>query len=341
MTGNFNLQRGHSVLDVFEYSCGSIEESLTTLSPERPTGESDSTESKSSFQIAQGVDLGQLNLAEHLRAKDSGTTIWQAASQMNALEALGNTFMPVTHYYADPTQGPMAWLATAGGANAQKIIAARRGSDPETPKDGAVDFMVDLLQPWMDNQALPEDFYKNGYLKLHTLNETQATSLLVHIKNHMVDLKTLPTWVSSADAPPCMVFPCAAPSFQGPGITAPDINSGMGQICLHLVVAQYTALARCAVIQSLKTGQPVALNLTMLGQGAFKNPPEVMKGAYTMMNLVLKEHPHATVNVFWHAFNDQDVKKLQQQVPEITSVLQEDAFKTALKGESASISPRL
>ena len=59
----------------------------------------------------------------------------------------------------------------------------------------------------------------------------------------------------------------------------PQVTKTGEAICKMLVTAQYRAVAQIAAMRSVTTSESVSLHLTLVGQGAFNNPENVMKEA--------------------------------------------------------------
>jgi hypothetical protein len=102
----------------------------------------------------------------------------------------------------------------------------------------------------------------------------------------------------------------AAPSYQHRS-EKPKIDSLDGKLCEELVTAQYEAIAKIAVMRSMVVTKRVPLHLTLVGQGAFNNPEEVMVKA---LNKVIEIVRDFNIDVFFHGYSEQDVMKIRQAV---------------------------
>ncbi len=95
---------------------------------------------------------------------------------------------------------------------------------------------------------------------------------------------------------------CAAPSFQD----ADDsyvLDSMDRAICKLLLIKQYFAVAKIAVIKSLSMKRKVVCHFTLLGMGAFGNPPEIVVDALTGAIAMCERH---NVDVVVHAWGYND-----------------------------------
>jgi hypothetical protein len=85
------------------------------------------------------------------------------------------------------------------------------------------------------------------------------------------------------------------------------------------VSAQYEALAKLAVIRSLKTNKIVNLHLTLVGQGVFNNPLSALATALKKVADILRIHDN--VHVYIHAFRDSDVEKVRKASAGISLII--------------------
>jgi hypothetical protein len=211
--------------------------------------------------------------------------ILQIASQFNYLESPGNYITPVWQYPNDRTQGPIASLEAI-------VSAVHRRACIENG----------TLNDALHNVLLKDSYYQNGYLELLKMSPREREEFLQHLqKGSIKQLEILPTWVmcESSMTPQIQVF-SAAPSFQNLP-SPPHFNSVEGQIANLLVKGQYEAIAKLAVIKSLSNGgEFVPLHLTLVGQGVFKNPKEVMRDAMQAVENAVKGF---NVHVYIHIFS--------------------------------------
>jgi hypothetical protein len=212
--------------------------------------------------------------------------IVQLASQFNYLEAVSSELMSVSDYLSDYTQGPQGSIEAAAAAIHRRAAV-----------------LNDKLPHALKNILLPgyEKYYKNGYLEPTKIPKAEIEKIVNHMEENISQLEILPQWAKCepSGAIQLQVF-SAAPSFQGRG--TPSKGSLEEKICHLLVPIQYEAIAKLAVIRSIKTKNPVPVHLTLVGQGAFQNPPSVMREAFARVAKVIKGHEN--VKIFIHAFSD-------------------------------------
>jgi hypothetical protein len=251
----------------------------------------DSSRKKAQFILVKGVSINHLH-----EAPLSHDSFVQLASQFNFLESMGAYPTPVSEYLNDSTQGPQGSIEAAAAA----LLRTAAVEDDRLPN--------------ALSKVLPHDhdkYYKYGYLMLYELNEAELQLVYNHIKTNLQKLTILPQWVinEASGSRQIQVF-SAAPSYQGS--TTPAAESLGGKLCALLVAAQYEAIAKLAVMRSLLINGPVALHLTLVGQGAFHNPPEVMHEAFKNVAEIVKGYPH--VHVYVHGYNGRDQIIIRNQV---------------------------
>lgn len=210
----------------------------------------------------------------------------QLASQFNYLESPGTHKVPVKNYLGDKTQGPQGSIEAAAAA-LHRLAAEKAGNLPHAL-----------------HRILPKGhhhFYENGYLMQYQMSSSETESFNESLSQNIENLEILPQWAmcEPTGAWQLQVF-AAAPSFQG--ASTPKEGSEGEKLCAILVAAQYEAIAKLAVIMSVKMNKVVPLHLTMVGQGAFRNPPSVIKVALAKVAAVIKGYPR--VQVYIHAFTD-------------------------------------
>jgi hypothetical protein len=256
----------------------------------------DNTATKADFVMVEGLSVNYL----HEAPLGDGSFL-QLASQFNFLESTSSNIASVTSYRGDPTQGPQGSIEAA--AAALHRTAAEKA--------------YKLLNALID--VLPEhhkSYYENGYLELFKIKkDAELQALRDHIATNLDKLLILPQWViNEASGHGQMQVFSAAPSYQGGG-GKPAPNSPAGQICTLLVAAQYEAIAKLAVMRSILTNKPVAVHFTLVGQGVFNNPPEVMQEAFTGVAEIVKGYPK--VHVYVHGFSDHDQDLIRNDVGKI------------------------
>ena len=248
----------------------------------------DPTPTTATFQIVQGVDairLPQSRLAQN--------AVMQVASQFNFLESKTDTYSDIGTYITDHTQGPRASL----GSLAALLLRDRtfRLFDPNAT------FFRGVFG------------YRAGYLKPYILTTSQQRIAYNKIQNNINQLRILPQWGipdTNSGNKILQIFTAAASYQDNP---APQERSYGENICKILIKKQYTAVAQIAAMRSARTGKRVSLHLTLVGQGAFNNPPSVMKAAFESVYTTVKAYH---IDVYFHGFNDKDVLTIERSKPE-------------------------
>lgn len=224
----------------------------------------------------------------------------QLASQYNFRESQTENNATVHSYRWDYTQGPLGSIEAAAAA-LHRTAASEVGKLPHAL-----------------SHVLPGDhdyYYKNGYLMAGKLSEAEQKDLLEVITKNINKLKVLPQWVmcESSRVYQLQIF-SAAPYFQRARKNpAADIYGA--QICNLLVAAQYEAIAKIAAIRAYLTDTSIPLHLTMVGQGVFKNPPEVMTQSFERLAEICKYHPG--VHVYTHVFSGDDKNLFERVTKEL------------------------
>lgn len=238
--------------------------------------------------------------------------IVQIASQFNALESVSPYFSPVKSWFSDKTQGPMASLQSISACK-HRESAVLLGNLPDAIKDivdsCSVKKRYGFLNLFKKNIPITEKYrnlYMGGYLNLYEIKEDNLedlTTFAKHINQNKGNLKINSQWVrcEKTGHKQLQVF-CAGPSFQGSSSISWNDNgnkriSAMKNICIDLVVEQYKAIAQISAIKSVLNGKQEELHLYMVGQGAFRNPPETM---YSAIKAVSKELKGYDVKVYLH-----------------------------------------
>lgn len=252
----------------------------------------DTSIKKAKFVLVKGLNVNYLH-----EAPLGKNSIVQLASQFNYLESPGSFKTTVASYLSDHTQGPMGSIEAAAAA-LHRTAAEDAGKLPHA--------LSRFLPP---NHS---GYYRNGYLELWKIPTTFDTHPVYDvIRTNLSKLLILPQWVinESSGNQQLQVF-AAAPSFQG--TSQPQISSDDGQMCVLLVSTQYEAIAKLAVIRSLLViKRPVALHLSLVGQGAYNNPPGVMAHAFTKVAKAVMGFPN--VHVYVHGYGAGDQNKIRMQ----------------------------
>lgn len=267
----------------------------------------------------QGYGIDALELYKYA----DNESIVQLSSQFNALESVSRYPSSVKFWPYDHTQGPRCAL---------QAIAACKHRESASLQNKLPDAIQELLNKCIvknyNNKNVPitqkyPDLYKNGYLSLDEINDEKAPkpsffSKLFHMKrgtSAMEDLKTLEDhlrknvgqlkflsqWVrcEHTNSIQLQVFSAAPDCY---GINFDDNNQEernglITKICKNLVANQYKAIAQVAAIRAASTGKQQSIHLSMVGQGAFHNPPEVMEDA---IKAVAQEVNGYNIKVFLH-----------------------------------------
>jgi len=263
------------------FSVGLIGDAFRACSPLPDVG-------GASFVVVRGVSallLPASRFAKH--------AILQVASQFNFLESKTPQYTPVDQYLEDLTQGPQASL----GSLAALLIRDKwfNRSDPNAA----------FFHGWAS-------CYQGGYFMPYKISDERQGRLLTFIANKIHELSIFAQWGAPdvGEFSLMQVF-TAAPSYQDAARCPVDGSFGE-KICALLVVEQYRAVARIAAMRSVRIKARVPLHLTLVGQGAFNNPPSVMKAAFEAVYSTVRDYE---VDVFIHGYNDNDVEKITNSVP--------------------------
>ena len=234
--------------------------------------------------------------------------IQQVASQFNFLESKFPGHTPMHDYFDDPTQGPFASLGCPGA------LAARNACYRD--KADAV------IQPFFN---FFKESYKKGYFEPFRIPEKSLAASRDYCEAHVGEVAMLAQRGSSVFGPEVVQVFAAAPSFQGH--TRPSFATATGQICDVLVGRQYAALGQLAAIRSLGLSARVPLHVSLVGQGAFNNPREVM---ITSFRSLLDAVKGFDVDVYFHGYGETDVANILHDLRKIgverTEVMQDIDF---------------
>jgi hypothetical protein len=244
------------------------------------TGQHPPDESLGGPRIISVKGMGVNYLSDHSSRVEGG--FCQLASQFNYLESPGPFTVPVTDYLNDRTQGPQGAIETAAGA-LHRHAAVSNGSLPHA--------LADVLPE--QNQS---DYYRDGYLEIFRLEPAELKTVHEQLKQSLPKFRILAQPVT-AEATHASFFQVlsAAPSWQGQ--SPPRADSVEAQMAALLVVSQYEAIAKLAVMKSLLTRQETPVHLTLVGQGVFNNPPEIMTEALRRVAGIVKGYPDVQVYV--------------------------------------------
>ena len=217
-------------------------------------------------------------------AKATSGGIVQVASQFNALESMSKERAALSIYPFDPTQGPRAVMPCANALFQRDTI-----------------MHYDAFEDVMPDEATRKRFVQGGYV---TWNKDPAEfqAQLGANNENVQKLRILSMWTKPelADTEVLQCYTAAAP-------TSAYGNSGnkkqQDEIAEALVVEQYTAIAKMAVIRARETGQTVPLHLTFVGGGAFENDPKILQKAFKEVENILQNE---NVELYIHAYRLQN-----------------------------------
>ena len=233
-------------------------------------------------KVVFGVDA--LNLASMDIARNG---VLQVASQFNFLESPSNEYTPISLYYSDRTQGPMASLS------APLSLVMRDNTLSEN-----------------DPGFFGENFqYKNGYYEPSN-DRKKLFEEYCFINNHINNLPILiqDGYDITGKNLVTQVF-CAAPSYQGR--EKPDEATVDALICNSLISAQYEAIARVAVWKSYITKAEVSLHLTLVGQGAFNNNESAILQGIMKAIAIVADH---NVKIYIHVYDKNQLNNLPMEI---------------------------
>lgn len=261
----------------------------------------ESSDKSAKYEILEGIDA--IKLSES--AEDC--SIVQVASQFNALESMDPSPTAVKYWIFDRTQGPRASL--------QAVAAAkhREAADLQNKLPDAIKELLEkcYLKDRRKILAKYPNLYKNGYLQLLEINSVEDLNTLKDfLKSNIGELKFLFQWVKCerTGKKQLQVF-SAAPSFQGCYIdwnSKDEKTTVFKEICDIIVSNEYESLAKAAAIRASETGHTVSLHLTLVGQGAFNNPSDVIKSSLQKIKKALE---NKDVNVYLHGYSKRDCQK--------------------------------
>lgn len=258
---------------------------------------------------AQFFYLGRINALElHKMDCCKNGDIINLASQFNALESTSSELSPVKDWRHDFTQGPMASLQAVAAAKHRESASLQRKL-PDALEDLLSRCMVDRTS--ITNKY--RDLYQNGYLQLWKITDiNDLRELNSFLKNHVNEMKFLSQWVKceGSEKKQLQVF-TAAPSFQDHYVDWKYNKAKTNlykECCITLITAQYRGLAQAAKIRSNQIQSNINLHVTMVGQGAFRNPPETIPAVLNVLNEELQGcskvsvHLHHYMENYWEPY---------------------------------------
>jgi hypothetical protein len=247
---------------------------------------------RATFQIVQGVSALLLPSSKFAR-----NAVLQVASQFNFLESVTYNYSSVDQYLNDHTQGPQASL----GSLAALIVRdhAFKDHDPQ-------DHYFKMITTYCSRKC-----YVGGYFMPYVASENEQKYMLAMLQRNINSLSVLAQWgLPDVGAYELLQVFTAAPSYQGNA--SPEPESFGDQICTLLVSEQYAAVAKIAAMRSVVSSERVPLHLTLVGQGAFNNPPSVMKAAFEAVYSTVRFYD---VDVYFHGYSEADVGKIRRGLP--------------------------
>lgn len=237
----------------------------------------------------------QIIVVKGLEAEDlcklASKHIIQLAGQFDFRESTSNVRSDVTAYPRDRTHGPLVSAEAALGSVKRNLLEEQ-------------DLLPDMLTDVLPSVGR-ESYMQHGYLELFKY-QGDMNKLLQHVqanigKSRMVFQPVL------TESNMCLQthVPCAGPSFQDAG--RPAFASPAGQICNLLVSSQYEAMAKAAVIKSRLSGatEPVVVHFSLVGQGSFNNPPEVLQQSIKKATDTVRGE---NVVLCFHAYKEEDLQ---------------------------------
>lgn len=274
---------------------------LEQINSEATFNKSEENALEPEFEIIKGIDA--LKLSEFAE----NCSIVQVASQFNALEAMSLEPTEAKSWIYDNTQGPRASLQS---------VAAVKHRESAHLQNKLPDALQEMLEKCIlkDGTKILEKYtklYKNGYLQLLEVKSLEDLAILKDfLSSNIGEFKFLSQWVKceGTGKKQLQVF-SAAPSFQGSFIDWNKTDTKitlLKEICEILVVNEYKSIAQVAAIRSKQTTEPISLHLTLVGQGAFKNPPEIIKKS---VEKVKEELRNTNVKVYLHSWSEKDCQK--------------------------------
>jgi hypothetical protein len=204
-----------------------------------------------------------------LQAMASDSSLFQAASQFNCLEAPDACLVPVANYLRDPTQGPRASVS-AFPATLVRHYAAPDGTGGRFVQ--SEEHQIDLL-----NQALPASIgrVESGYLMLSNVRDVPAaaraleerfTEIRVGVHDE-AQVVLGHAWDGAVEGEPRIAQVFTSTLAAGGYGRGEAFAGPVETICRQLLRAAYLG----TLLAALDLGKSRAV-LTMIGGGVFGNP---------------------------------------------------------------------
>ena len=158
----------------------------------------------------------------------------------------------------------------------------------------------------------------------YMMTESTKQATYEMLKSNYKQLSILAQWaLPTLGTQPLLQIFTAAPSFQD----APEeyeLTLEDRCICNLLMWKQYTAVAQIAAMRSLETAQRVPLHLTLVGQGAFRNPPRAMEIAFKAVCDIVSGY---NVDVYFHGYSPNDIELINKSLPNgVASTMSKEEF---------------
>jgi len=233
----------------------------------------------------------------------NNNTIIQVASQYNFLESKYPRYSNISDYFTDNTQGPDSSLSCLSALILRDYLFR---PNPTSGHTGS----ICEAQPIFE--SFNQDIYKNGYLQLFNLSDSEITSLGSQDNINKLNMLFQNSNPIYNDKTITQVF-TAAPSYQDdPSLSSfnedtfnftisPPTNHIQNEICKKLMTAQYSSIAKFAVLKTLTNKEgPVNLHLTLVGQGAYNNAYDTLNESFEEVIKIVKDK---NVRVFIHIYD--------------------------------------
>ncbi|MFI4937611.1 MAG: hypothetical protein ACHQJ6_03765, partial [Candidatus Berkiellales bacterium] len=244
-----------------------------------------SPKSGGKLEVVTGLDVTEL-----VTSPASEGSITVISSQANALEAKTPVVTRLSSYPSDKTHGPR------GAMPCLNELAKRQNAG------------FDAFSKMLSGKDRKK-YIRNGYIQYGKKPE----KFLKLIQKHPEELQLLAMRSNPelADHTLMQAFAFASP-FNKHG-NGGDEKAQL-EIAKAILISQFEALARMAVIRAHRTGQPVTLNLALVGAGDFANPEEVLNEAFKKVKEIVKDQP---VNVAIHDYKGDCKYQALEGVPRI------------------------
>jgi hypothetical protein len=202
------------------------------------------------------------------------------ASQGNCQESMSRKIMRLRKYAFDKTQGPASARSTVDATLARRAFIKN------------CDMMLAWLEKYDKEKKLFD--YQNGYLTPKegqvkvclTLLETHGQKILMNIQQVRIDNadEDDKQWMTQV---PCFAF--ALGKYELYKSRSVDDQKNMRQLCQKLLELQYQAVAKLAVLKSIKLNRRIPLVLTPVGAGVFGNDAEAVTKAIESIRLIVQD----------------------------------------------------